>query len=157
MIPPICINFFDTRNFLQHQKGSPHEFFCDTKNFRHLFSDTLLFSLSKISHPTNDQRQKFSETPRTLYKQKNFSRNPVTPALSCIKFFNTRNFQKHQRVPLRNFSVLWDKKFWEKSYIIFYNIRIKLFDNAVFPKHQKCPLTNFFREKIFCDTPSLVH
>ena len=35
--------------------------------------------------------------------------NVLTPL--CITFFDTKNFQKHQSVPQRNFSVLWDEKF----------------------------------------------
>ena len=37
------------------------------------------------------------------------------PPLWCIKLFATRNFLMHRSVPQRNFSVLWDKKFWTKS------------------------------------------
>ena len=29
----------------------------------------------------------------------------------CMKIFDTRTFFKYRRIPLRNFSVLWDKKF----------------------------------------------
>ena len=35
----------------------------------------------------------------------------LPPPLLSINFFDTRNFVKHRRVPLWNFSALWDKKF----------------------------------------------
>ena len=36
---------------------------------------------------------------------------PPSPPLLSMKFFDTRNFVKHRRSPLRSFSVLWDNRF----------------------------------------------
>ena len=48
---------------------------------------------------------------------KNFRRKNVIPPFSSIKLFGTRNFLKNSRIPLRNFPVLWDKKFGLKIVI----------------------------------------
>ena len=37
------------------------------------------------------------------------------PTLLSLKFFDTSNFTKYRRVPLRSFSVLWDNKFSTES------------------------------------------
>ena len=42
---------------------------------------------------------------------KNFGRKNVIAPFSCIKLFETRIFLKNSRIPLRNFSSLWDIKF----------------------------------------------
>ena len=47
---------------------------------------------------------------------KNFGRKNVIPPFSCIKRFETRIFLKNSRIPLRNFSELWDKIFDWKSW-----------------------------------------
>ena len=60
---------------------------------------------------------KYSQTQRCLL-QNCLLRHCETKKISwknrdtalCIKFFDATTFQKHQSVPLRNFSVLWDKK-----------------------------------------------
>ena len=41
---------------------------------------------------------------------KNFWRKNVIPPFLSIKFFETRNFFKNSKIPLRNFSALWDIK-----------------------------------------------
>ena len=68
------------------------------------------------------QYTRFSETPKcsptkffgTVW-QKFSTEKRDNPPLWCIKFFDTRNFLIHRSVPQRNFSALWDKKFWAKS------------------------------------------
>ena len=41
---------------------------------------------------------------------KKFRRKNMIPPFSSIKLFETRNFLKNSRIPLRNFSALWDIK-----------------------------------------------
>ena len=68
---------------------------------------------------------KFSETlkrcPRNcsaLWDQKFLTeKRDIPPPFSSIKLFETRNFLKNSRIPLRNFPVLWDKKFRRKIVI----------------------------------------
>ena len=58
---------------------------------------------------------------------------PPPPPLS-INFFDTRNFVKQRRVPLRSFSVLWDNKFSiENRDIPLWGI--KFFNTPNFLKH----------------------
>ena len=67
------------------------------------------------------------------------------PRLLSIKFFDTRIFVKHRRVPLRRFSALWDKKSFESK--SWYSLppppfSIKIFDTWIFLKHRKDSLRN---------------
>ena len=41
---------------------------------------------------------------------KNFRRKNVIPPFSSIKLFETKNFLRNSRIPLRKFSALWDIK-----------------------------------------------
>ena len=66
---------------------------------------------------------------------------PSPPFLSII-FFETRMFVKHRRVPLRNFSVLWDNKFSIENRDISL-LGIKFFDTRIFLKHRRVPRRNF--------------
>ena len=65
----------------------------------------------------NFRHQNFSETGEFPYEmfrycEKKFFVIPPPPPLLCIIFFDTRNFLKHRRVPLRIFSAAArDKKF----------------------------------------------
>ena len=71
------------------------------------------FSIPEIFWYTEvfpNQIFRYSET-------KNFRRKNVIPPFSSIKLFETRNCLKNSRMPLRNFSVLWDKKNWLKFVI----------------------------------------
>ena len=53
-------------------------------------------------------------------------------------FFNTRNFVKERRVPLRSFSVLWENKFSIENRDIPL-LGIKFFDTRNFLKHRRVP------------------
>ena len=44
---------------------------------------------------------------------------------TLIKFFDTRHFQKHQKLPLQNFLVLWDKRTF--GYCVWYAHTHKIF------------------------------
>ena len=69
------------------------------------------------------------------------------PPLSILTFFDTRNVLKNRRVPLRNFSVLWDKNFDMKSWYSLPPspplLSIKVFDTRNFVKHRRSPLRSF--------------
>ena len=120
--PPPYPNFFDARNYC-NSKGFPYGNFrhCERKNFRWkiliLPPPPLIqtFSIPEINETLKD-----SPPPTEIFgtvRQKIFDGKfwyPLPP-LWCIKFFATRNFLIHRSVPQRNFSVLWDKKFWTKS------------------------------------------
>ena len=108
--PLVCIKFFDTPNFLKHWRDA-HEIFrhCETKNFRRKNV------IPPIMHETF-RYPKFSETlkgyPRNfsaLWDQKFSTEKRDTP-FSFIKLFETKNFLKNSRIPLRKFSALWDIK-----------------------------------------------
>ena len=87
-----------------------------------------------------------------------------SPPLLSIKFFDTNNFVKHRRVPLRKFSALWDKKFSTENYepppLIHKLFRYRKFSET---QYRRVPLRNFsalWDEKFLTenrDTPSLHH
>ena len=69
--------------------------------------------------------------------------HPLPPPLLCIKFLDTRKFLKHRRVPLRNSSVLWYKKFSTENHDIPF-LCIKFFDTPNFLKHWRVPQETFW-------------
>ena len=95
----------------QTSKSAFYEFFVEKflwhESFQHPFVITPFmvcwkFHAEKWSTPESFRNtHNFSEIKKSWYLH-----------LLCIKFFDTRNFQKNQRVPLWNFSVLLDKIFW---------------------------------------------
>ena len=110
--PPLSINFFATGNFLKHStEGFTCEYFrhCETKNFwrKILILPPLLqtFSVPGINATIKDSPTEIFGTVR----QKKISTENRDINLWSINFFDTRNFLKHQRAPLRSFSVLWHK------------------------------------------------
>ena len=87
----------------------------------------------------------------------------TSPPLSSIKLFETRYFLRNSKIPLRNFSAPWDKKFsTEFSDTRF--LCIKFCDAQNFLKHRSVPRENF---SVLCDKkfstekrdtpPSLMH
>ena len=97
-------------------------------------------------------------------RQKNIKRKililPPSPSPLSIKFFATRNFVKHRRVPLRDFSALWDKTFSMEILDIPPLLCINFFATENFLKHstegfcetEKSFPTQFFgtvRQQIF--------
>ena len=66
----------------------------------------------------------------------------------CIKFSETRNFQKYQKVHLRNYSVLWGKEFSTK---ILIPPSIKFFDNGILRITRGAPRRTFSMTRLFCD------
>ena len=78
------------------------------------------------------------------------------------KIFRYPKLVRHWRVPLRSFSVLWDKKFSIENRDIPL-LGIKFFDTRNFLKHRRVPRRNFsalwdenFSRKIVIPAPSLI-
>ena len=67
------------------------------------------FLIPEIKETLKGSPTKFFGTETKNFDGKSWYSLP--PPLLSIKFFDTRNFAKHRRVPLRSFSVLWDNKF----------------------------------------------
>ena len=115
----LCIKFFDTPNFLKHWRHA-HEIFChcETKNFRPkivilpppfppplvsiIFFDTRFF----LIHRSERFPYEFFEH----WDKKNFDTKSWDKSLKH-KIFRYPKLVTHWRVPLRNFSALWDKHF----------------------------------------------
>ena len=80
---------------------------------------------------------------------KNFQqKNVISPSpLLCINFFVTRIFPKHRRVPVQNFSLLWDKKLPTESRDLPLPhpppLCVKIFDTRNFLKHRSVPPLEF--------------
>ena len=121
--PLLSINFFTTGNFLKHSaEGFLYEIFrhCETKKFRQKIEnrDITLWSIKYFDTRSSWNTKGFPLTEIFgTVRQKIFdgkSWYPLPP-LWCINFFATRNCPIHRNVPQRNFSLLWDKKFWTKG------------------------------------------
>ena len=106
--------------------------------------------------------QKYSETPKGsttkffgTVRQKNFDgKSWYPPPLLSLTFFDTRDFLKHRKVPRRNFSALWDKKFCRRKLDTPPPLIHKLFGYRKFSEtqHRTVPLRNFsalWDKKIF--------
>ena len=93
-------------------------FFCETKSFRYLFLWSPLPSMVYRKFPARQL-----VTVRNFQTQPEFFTDKKVHAktwyLLCIKFFNTKNFQKHQRVPLLIFSLVGQKNF---DYFLWYGL-----------------------------------
>ena len=91
-----------------------------------------------------------------LYDWKFSTENREIPLL-CIRFFDTQNFLKHWMVPLRIFSVLWDKKFSPEILVTPPPplLSITFFHTRNFLKHRKGSLQSFLVlwDKIFSTKP----
>ena len=94
----LCINSFNTRNFLKQQKAPLMNFFSDTKSFR-FFCVTLLlwftenFALDKWSMPElfidKKFRTKIVIPAPPIYKVFRYQKLLETPKSSLTKFFGT--------------------------------------------------------------------
>ena len=120
--PPPYPNFFDTRNYC-NSKGILYGNFrhCETKIFdgkswycppRHL-SINIFATGNFLKHSTEGFTYQIFRHCETIKFRQKIENREIT--LWCINFCATRNFLIHRSVPQRNFSVLWDKKFWTKS------------------------------------------
>ena len=105
--PLLCIKFFYTPNFLKHWRDA-HEIFrhCETKNFprKNVIPPSMhkIFRYPKFSEALKGCPRNFS----ALWYQK-FSTDKRDTPFSFIKLFETKNFLKNSRIPLRKFSALW--------------------------------------------------
>ena len=101
---------------------------------------------------------KFSETfkgcPWTfsaLWDQ-SFRRKNVIPPFSSTKLFETKNFLKNSRFPLRKFSAPWDIKISTENRDMLTLIHKFFFDTRKFPENRRVPSQSFpFRS---CETKS---
>ena len=76
----------------------------------------IFFNTSKFPKHWGDAHEFFRQCEIKIFRSKN-----VIRAFSSIKLFETRSFIKNSKIPLRNFSALWDKIFsTEKSDTPFY-------------------------------------
>ena len=119
------INLSDTRNFLNHRRVTNDVFrHCETENFNEK-SWYLLLSIKTFGNTEGFPHQCFRHC-----QIKNFRRKIVTLPTSLflpLNLFDTRNFPNHRRVPLQNFSVLWDIKIWTENRVVPL-LRMKFFD-----------------------------
>ena len=110
-IPFLSIKYFDRRNFLKNE-GFPYEIF---GNVRKSFFDKIVihhlmqFFLFQIFSEEKGAPRKFFSSLR----QKCFERKSRYP-LPLDKNFRWKNFSEKWRVPLRNFSVLWENHYSTK-------------------------------------------
>ena len=79
-----------------------------------LLSPPLVFSFFAPGNLLKHSTQGF---PFEIFRycEKKFSIENLDFPLLGIKFLDTRNFLKHRRAPVRNFSALWDKNFPTES------------------------------------------
>ena len=115
----LSLKIFDARSFLQHSRDHLQSF---SGNVRQKISS------GNYWYPLSMQKmlwyQIFSETRKGLpyeifrYCETKIliKKSDTSTLLLSIKISDTRNFLKQRRVPLRNFSVLWDKDFDKKSW-----------------------------------------
>ena len=117
--PLLCMKIFDKRIFLKHQKVLQWNISVQwDKNFdgKSWYPPLLSkrFRYPKLmKHSTEGFTYQIFRQWETKKIRQKIENRDIT--LWSIKFFDTRNFPIHRSVPQRNFSVLWDKKFWTKS------------------------------------------
>ena len=131
---------------------------CETKNFLAEDRDTsslpppllsIFFRYQKFREAQKCSPTKFFGTVRKqFFDGKSWY---SLPPLSSIKLFETRDFSKHRRVPLRNDSVLWDKTILTENrpsrplaYPYYFSLPEIFWNTEVFPNE-------FFR---YCVTKS---
>ena len=110
MPPLICMKTFDKRVSLKHQS---------VLQWNNLVQSDQKFSSVNCDNPYHEE---FFDTPTFLKhwrdahelfrdcETKKIRRKNVIPPFSTIKLFETKNFLKNSRIPLRNFSAPWDIK-----------------------------------------------
>ena len=108
---------FSIPEFFWNQEGFPHEIFWDseTKQFRRkivILAPSLISNIFR--YPKLVTHLKVSLRKFSAVSDKKIRRRTVIPPphpFLCMKSFDAKIFFKHRRVPLRSFSILWDKKF----------------------------------------------
>ena len=115
--PLLSIKYFSLPEIFWNTEWFPGEVFSvlwDKKNFDKTVklppSFAWKFSIPEFFRNTEGFSYEFYR-----YCETDFSTEFSDIPFLCIKFCDSRNFLIHRSVPQRNFSVLWDKKFWTKS------------------------------------------
>ena len=101
------------------EESSTKWFGIETKQFqRKIVKPTSCLIPNSFRYPKPFETQKGSSTKWFgTVRQNNFNGKPwFPPPPLSLTIFDTRNFLKHRGVPLRNDSVLWDKKLSKKSW-----------------------------------------
>ena len=142
--PLFCIKSFDTRKFLKPRVVTLRNFpALWEKKFSTVNNDNPLLSF-KISDTRNFLKDRESPYEFFLYCEKNnFRQIRDTPSYAI--FIDPEIFW-NKRVPLRLFSVLWDKKISKESRDIPF-LSIKFFDKRMFLKKGGFPHEIFW----YCD------
>ena len=139
----LSIIFFSYQKISETQKGSVTKFFGPVR--QKIFDKNMM----PPSYASEFLMSEFFETQKGsltnsfgTVKQRKTTENSDIPL--CIKLFDTRNFLKHWRDPLRSFSVLWDKKIFDKAMMPPPLPCMQIFDTKIFFETQKCSPTKFF-------------
>ena len=110
-IPLLALKTFDKRTFLKTE-GIPYEVFRYSEKIifrQHRNTQSYAFFLFQNFSEKKGSRRSFFGSVR----QKSFERKSWYP-LPLDKFFRWKNFSEKWRVPLRNFSVLWENHYSTK-------------------------------------------
>ena len=129
--PLLSIKFFDTRNFVK-QKVSPTKFFGTLR--QQFFYRKSWYS--PLIHKIFRYQNFFTYEVFSVLWDNRFSIENRDIPLFGIKFFNTWNFLKHRRVPLRNDSVL-RQNFWNTEGFLYEMIRY--WDKKILDRKSWCP------------------
>ena len=139
--PPLCLTIFDTRNWW-NTKGFPYEIYrpCETKNFRRktlffltLLSKNIFGTGNFVKRSTNEllyEMFRYCETKKIRLKN-------VNPPSLMPNNFPYPKLMKHQRIPLRNLSAVWDKKLRKENLDLLHPLIHKLFRYRMFLKTQQ--------------------
>ena len=129
--------------------------YCETKKISTENRDITLLSIKFFDTRNQWNPKGFPYEFFRHCETKNFPQKigilPCSPPPLIHKFLDTRNFAKHRRVPLRTFSVLWDKTFLTENRDTRPLLSLTFFGTRNFLKH-KGSSTKFFgtvRQKFF--------
>ena len=139
MIPPLCMIFFYSRNFLKHQKGPRTNFFCDMNSFWKFFVTPSSVALQLIGNFKASKwstweifrtTQNFSDTEKNCakivihtlkYRIFRNHKNSETPDVTSTTFFGTvRHFflRFHRDTPTPSiYKIFRNQKYFESRKI----------------------------------------
>ena len=136
-LPLFIHKFFRYQNFCEKQKTSWTKYFGTMRNqFFHRKSWSSPLRHEIFRYPKVSKTQKGSPTKWIgSVRQNNFFGKWQYPlSLFALSFFDIRIFLKHRKVPLQNFSALWDKNFsTEKRDTLLQKVQI-LVEDLMFVK-----------------------
>ena len=130
-----CIKFFDYLKLSETLKGC-------LRSFRHnqawSFRQKNVYALNMQK---NLRYHNFSETLQgcsinfsTLWDQIFSTKRCDTPLFNPLKRFETRLSLKNSRIPVKNYSALWDREFLtEKRYTLYFAYKISITPNFMKP------------------------